>query len=327
MVGTRASAAGSTTVNAITRRHAGNIFLSGRSTSGVTATGKVVTRLTRLVTSKTTGGVPLWVATDQEGGQVQVLQGSGFDTMPTGLQQGTLSAAALRSDAARWGSQLATAGLNMNLAPVVDLLPSRAKAAQNPPIGAFQREYGFTPAVIDGHADAFRAGMKSSGVQTVMKHFPGLGNVTANTDTTANVKDTVTTGSSASVTIYRHGITKGADAIMMSSAIYTKLDKTQPGVFSHKVVTDLLREKLGFDGLIMTDDVSGATQVLKWTPAQRAIKSLEAGVDLVLVSADPSVAPAMIDAVVAKAKADPAFAAVIDTAARRVVTMKNASLK
>jgi beta-N-acetylhexosaminidase len=87
----------------------------------------------------------------------------------------------------------------------------------------------------------------------------------------------------------------------------------------------LLRNQLGFDGVIMTDDVSAAKQTSAWSPAQRAILSLEAGVDLVLVSNSPALAAQMVDAVLAKANSDPAFAQVVNNAARKVVELKAAN--
>ncbi|HEX4058015.1 MAG TPA: glycoside hydrolase family 3 N-terminal domain-containing protein [Galbitalea sp.] len=322
MVGTTASGAEQVTIDAITKHNVGSIFLSGRSHGGVGATAAVVDRFRALVSSTTTGGEQLLVATDQEGGEVQVLQGPGFAAMPTGLTQGQLSAHALESDARTWGSELTSAGVNMDLAPVVDLLPSAASAVHNPPIGAFKREYGFSLPTIVEHATAFRDGMDASNVITVMKHFPGLGFVTQNTDTARNVTDTVTSADGDAVAIYRDEIARGADCIMVSSAVYRRIAPGKPAVFSSAVVTALLRKQLGFNGVVISDDLSASEAVDQWSPAQRAILAIEAGVDIVLVSADPAVAAQMVEAVVTKARTDQAFAALVDAAARRVVLLK-----
>jgi beta-N-acetylhexosaminidase len=322
MVGTTATAAQPVTLGMIAGQHVGNVFLSGRSTLGVQATASVVASLRAQVNAASTDGVPLFVATDQEGGQVQVLRGPGFDTIPTGVGQGQLSPAALQAASQRWGAQLKSAGVNMDLAPVVDLVGTPAAAPANPPIGAFQRELGFSPTAVVAHADAFRAGLATSGVQTVIKHFPGLGFVNANTDTTAGVTDTAVTATGADVGIYKTQIASGARYIMVSSAIYQQIDPSSPGVFSHALVTGLLRQKLGFSGVIVTDDLSGAVQVEYLSPADRAIDAIEAGVDIVLVSKDPTVGPVMVAAVLAKAQSDPSFAKLVATAARRVVTAK-----
>ena len=320
MVGTTATAAEAATLSAVRDKFVGGVFLSGRTHAGTAATAAVVAQFTAAASPER----PLDISTDQEGGQVQVLQGPGFSEIPSGLQQGAMDAASLQSAAATWARELASAGVTMNLAPVVDLVASSEAAASNPPIGGFDREFGFDAAGIVEHADAFRAGMTAGGVTSVIKHFPGLGAVTANTDDTAGVTDSTTNAQSASVGIYRSQIASGADTVMMSSAIYSQLDSAAPAVFSETVVTGLLRNQLGFDGVIMTDDLSGATQVTAWSPADRAILAIEAGCDIVLVSRTPSVAAEMIDAVVAKAYADPAFAKLVDAAATRVLNSKTA---
>lgn len=320
IVGTSATVAEAETISAVRDRFVGGVFLAGRSKNGTAATAAVVAQLTALADPAR----PLLVATDQEGGQVQVLQGPGFSVMPSGLEQGAMDAASLRAAATTWAGELASAGVNMNLAPVVDLIASSEAAASNPPIGKFDREFGFNAAGIVAHADAFRAGMTAGGVHSVIKHFPGLGAVTANTDNTAGVTDTTTNAQSDSVGIYRSQIASGASSIMVSSAIYALIDPTVPANFSPTVVTAMLRGSLGFDGVIMTDDVAAAKQLAAWSPADRAILSIEAGCDIVLVSRTPAVAAEMIDAVVARAHADPAFAKLVDAAATRVLALKAA---
>lgn len=323
MVGSTASAAQPVTLDALVNRHVGNIFLSGRTSLGVDATAAVVGKFTALVNTTTTAGLPLLVATDQEGGFVQVLHGPGFSRIPSGLDQGGMAPKGLLTSAQEWGSQLAAAGVNMDLAPVVDQVSSATSAPNNPPIGRYDREFGFDVSTIEAHATAFRDGMATSNVVTVVKHFPGLGFVTANTDISSGVTDTVTGPGGPNVGIYRNQIAAGAPCIMISSAIYARIDGTVPAVFSRKVVSGLLRDQLGFTGVIMSDDLSGATQVLAWSPAQRAILAIEAGVDIVLVSKDPTVAAEMVDAVLAKAQSDPTFTALVDAAARKVVALKS----
>jgi beta-N-acetylhexosaminidase len=251
MVGTTASGAETATLQAVRDRFVGGIFLSGRARDGAAATAAVVAQFTAVAFP----GRPLGVSTDQEGGQVQVLQGPGFSAMPSALEQGAMDAASLQSSATTWARELASAGVTMNLAPVVDLIADSAAAASNPPIGAFDREFGFDAPTIVEHADAFRAGMTAAGVTSVIKHFPGLGAVTANTDDTAGVTDTTTNAQSDSVGIYRSEIASGADTVMVSSAIYSQLDSAAPAVFSPTVVTGLLRDQLGFDGVVITDDL------------------------------------------------------------------------
>ncbi|MBD8078589.1 glycoside hydrolase family 3 protein [Cellulosimicrobium arenosum] len=308
--------------DAVSELHVGNVFLAGRTQAGVDPTADLSASFTELVADTTTHGAPMFVATDQEGGNVQVLRGPGFSDIPAAVDQATADPADLRDDAATWGAELAAAGVNLNLAPVMDLVPE-GTAAQNPPIGYYGRQYGSTPDSVTSHANAFSAGMESAGVDVTVKHFPGLGRVTANTDTDAGVTDDVTTRDDPSVAVFASGIDAGAAFVMTSTAVYTQIDADRPAAFSPVVVDGMLREDLGFDGVVITDDVSAAAQVQRWTPAQRAILTIEAGGDMVLASADPGVVPQMADALVERATTDPAFAAKVDTAVERVLAAKD----
>jgi beta-N-acetylhexosaminidase len=321
MVGVSVSDPAGVSAEAVREKHVGNVFLHGRSTAGVDATRELVDEYTDLVSRRSTHGTPLLVATDQEGGLVQVLRGPGFSDIPAATEQATWRPATLERRAQGWGDELAAAGVNLNLAPVMDLV-DEADAADNPPIGSFDRSYGFTPRSVVRSANAFSTGQRAAGVEPVIKHFPGLGRVTENTDTDAEVTDDVTTRDDPSVRVFARGIEAGAGFVMMSTAVYERIDPDAPAAFSPVVVDGLLRGDLGFDGVVMTDDLSAAAQVQGWSPAERAVDAVDAGVDLVLASADPSVAPEMADALVAEAREDPAFATKVDASARRVLAAK-----
>lgn len=324
MVGTAVTGADPLTLSAVTDRHAGSIFLHGRSTGGVAPIADLVGQFTGLVAAADgpTAGIPLWVATDQEGGDVQVLRGPGFSDMPYAIRQAD-HPDQLEASATQWGAELASAGVNVNLAPVADIVTSEATRFDNPPIGAMGRQYGYDAPTVQAGAGAFAAGMRASGILPVFKHFPGLGHVTANTDTTVHVVDTTVTADGPDVSVYGPLTAAGPSMVMVSSAIYQNIDPASPAVFSQAVV-GLVRGTVGFDGVIITDDMSAATAVTPWVPADRAVLALSAGVDVVLVSADASVYAEMYDAVLAKAQSDPAFAQLVDTACARVLASKEA---
>ena len=321
MVGTPATLLSTDVVHAVQVDHVGNVMLTGRSTSGVAATAKVTARLQKLVTTKTTAGVPLFVGTDQEGGLVQVLRGPGFSSIPAALTQGTWSAASVRSYAKKWGGQLAAAGVDVDLAPVLDTVPSPAAAVDNPPIGHYRREYGFTPAQVSSRGGAFAAGLALAGVDASIKHFPGLGRVTANTDVTAGVTDRVTTRHDAYLAPYAAAVKAGAPFVMMSTAIYAKIDPLRPAAFSKTVVGTLLRGDLKFRGVVISDDLGNAAQVAQWTPGARAVDFIRAGGDMVLTVNGALLQP-MYAAVLAQAQQNPAFLALVNASALRVLTAK-----
>ena len=322
MVGVDATAPKQSSNEAVDTHHVGNIFIAGRTTAGGQATQKVIASFTGKVGPGTTRSTPMLVATDQEGGEVQVLSGSGFSEIPSAMDQSTQSRDQLVAAARTWGKELADVGVNMNLAPVVDLVDI-PRPTTNEPIGKWGREYGHDAATVSSQAGAFAEGMQVSKVIPTYKHFPGLGRVTANTDTSAGVVDSTTNRSTdAAVGVFANAIAAGAQVIMVSSATYTLLDASAPAVFSSKIVTEMLRTEMGFSGVVITDDVSAAAQVQGVAAGDRAVQAIRAGCDIVLASADPTVAADMVKAIIAAAQSDPAFAARVDESATRVLALK-----
>ena len=323
MVGVDATAPKQSSNEAVDTHHVGNIFIAGRTTAGSQATQKVIASFTGRVGSATTHNTPMLVATDQEGGEVQVLSGSGFSDIPSAMDQSTQPRDQLEAAARTWGKELADVGVNMNLAPVADLVDI-ARPASNEPIGRWGREYGHDAATVSSQAGAFAEGMQASKVIPTYKHFPGLGRVKDNTDTSAGVVDSTTTRSAdtAVSVIFGAAIAAGAPVIMVSSATYSLIDPSAPAVFSSTIVTDMLRREMGFSGVVITDDVSAAAQVQDVSAGDRAVRAIRAGCDLVLASADPTVAADMVKALIATARSDPAFAARVDESATRVLNLK-----
>ena len=323
MVGVDAQAPKQSSNEAVDTHHVGNIFIAGRTTAGSQATQKVINSFTSKVGPGTTHATPMLVATDQEGGEVQVLAGSGFSDIPSALDQSAQPRDQLVASARTWGKELADVGVNMNLAPVADLVDI-ARPASNEPIGRWGREYGHDAATVSSQAGAFAEGMQASKVIPTYKHFPGLGRVKDNTDTSAGVVDSTTTRSAdtAVSVIFGAAIAAGAPVIMVSSATYSLIDPSAPAVFSSTIVTDMLRREMGFSGVVITDDVSAAVQVQDVSAGDRAVRAIRAGCDLVLASADPTVAADMVKALIATARSDPAFAARVDESATRVLNLK-----
>jgi beta-N-acetylhexosaminidase len=301
---------------AVVRSGVGGVFLAGRSTRSVTDLASVTAGWQSL-----TRGPRLWVAADQEGGQVQTLSGPGFARLPTATAQGQLPAGQLTVVATSMGRSLHTAGVTLDLAPVADVVPAGTERT-NGPIGVFSRQYGNTPAAVGAAAGTVVAGLSEAGVRATVKHFPGLGRVTGNTDTTATVVDGTTTADDPQVALFAtlaHG--PAAPFVMVSLATYSRIDPAAPAAFSPPVVTGLLRQRLGYDGVVISDDLGRAKAVAAVPAGQRAVRFLAAGGTLAL-TVDASVLPAMESAVAAAADADPAFAARVDAAARTALLAK-----
>lgn len=306
---------GETTAQAIRDGHIGSVVLLGNSTAGQASISSLVSEVSLLAGAD----LPILVAIDQEGGQVQRLQGAGFSSIPNAQEQGEMTPEELRSAAATWGAELAQAGVHYNLAPVADVVPED-RLSSNAPIGQLRRNFG-TDAETTGRAvAAFVEGMQDAGIATSLKHFPGLGMVAENTDFDAAV-DTETTASPEDLASFVAGIDAGASSVMVSSAIYEQIDPDNQGVFSEAIITDLLRGELGFDGVVISDDLGAAGAVSDIPSGDRATRFFAAGGDL-LINADPSRMAEMTDAVLEKAQADDAFAEQVRDAASRVLLLK-----
>ncbi|HEY2241804.1 MAG TPA: glycoside hydrolase family 3 N-terminal domain-containing protein, partial [Streptosporangiaceae bacterium] len=244
----------------ITAHHYGSAIFGASSNDGVAGARTVSDAVQALATSSATAGVKFFVAANQEGGEVQALKGAGISSIPSALSQGTAHVSVLRKAATGWGEQLRAAGVNLNLAPVMDVVPADS-AASNAPIGELDREYGHDPATVSTRGVAFVHGMASAGVATSAKHFPGLGRVRGNTDFTSSVVDSSTTASAADLQTYQAAIDAGVPMVMVALATYTRIDARDLAVFSPTIERGLLRDKLHFRGTIISDDMGAAAAV------------------------------------------------------------------
>lgn len=303
----------------IERSHVGNVIYLG-GWEGADKVTRTSEHLQALVSDETTGEVGLLVAADQEGGIVHQLRGEGFTRPPSAKKQAAMDPAELTQAATSWAEQLKDAGVNVNLAPVTDTVPKEIGRA-NAPIGKWGRQYGSTPEAVSRSATAFLEGMLAGGVEGTVKHFPGLGRIRNNTDfSSTGITDTVATRDDPFLQPFADGIRAGAGLVMMASARYPKLDADNPAMFSEEIVTGLLREQMGYDGVVITDDVN-AEALEDVPPGERAVRVVAAGGDIVLTGA-ASDAPEMLAALEAEAAEDPDMAVKVDAAVERVLTLK-----
>ena len=306
------------TTRAIDESRAGSVLLLGNTTAGRDRV-LAVTEQARDA-ARTPKDIDTMLAADQEGGQVQRLQGKGFDRIPSARQQAEDSAADLETDAARWGKQLKRAGIDADLAPVADVVPADLVDV-NQPIGVLRRGYGSNPTRVAEHVAAFVHGMDAAGIATSVKHFPGLGRVRGNTDVTAEVVDGTTTRDDPYLKPFAAGVDAGTDMVMMSSAYYSEIDPKRRAAFSPTIITGMVRGDLGFTGVVISDDLAAAAmQDLR--PGERMLRFIRAGGDLAIVG-DPGIAASMADAVVDEAREDDKLAADIETATVRVLQLKD----
>lgn len=294
---------------------AGAVILLGNHTQGLSEISLYTQHL-----QTAAPGIPVLVAVDQEGGQVQRLQGPGFDTIPPASEQGLFSDAELRGSWQRWGRELKNAGVSFDLAPVADVVPAD-QVGVNQPVGVLQRGFGSDPQLVAAKASEVVRGLSDARVASSVKHFPGLGLVNDNTDFAVGY-DRVSMLTADELAPFQAVIDAGASSVMVSSAIYTQVDPNNPAVFSSEIVTGILRERMGFDGVVISDDLGVAASVASYPIAERGINFLRAGGDMVIV-ADAGAAQTMVDATVALAEADPAFADQLSAKVARLLVLKS----
>ncbi|MDJ0316445.1 glycoside hydrolase family 3 N-terminal domain-containing protein [Arthrobacter antibioticus] len=323
MVSTPVTGADANSLYAVDTLYVGNVFMKGRSEAGQAGIGAQVAAISGHVSGSRTQGVRAFVATDQEGGFVQIMRGAGFAQIPQAIEQGQLPAKTLLADATLWGQQLASVGVNVNLAPVMDTVPSAAFAPQNAPIGAFGREYGFTPGAVSSSGVAFAKGMLAAGIDPTIKHFPGLGRVILNTDVSAGVVDNITTRNDAFIGPFQDAVNAGVPWLMISNASYPLIDPDAMAPFSSVIVHDMVRGDLGFKGIIVSDDICDAVQVSAVPVRARGVGFIRAGGTMALCT-NQTLLPPMYAGMMETARADPGFAKQIDAATLLVLQAKAA---
>lgn len=290
----------------------GSVILMGNYTGGVSQVKAVTAAVQRA------GKGQVLIATDQEGGLVRRLRGSGFPTLASAATQATWSNATLSAKARKLAEAMAKSGVRLDLAPVADVVP-KSNRSKNRPIAKLGRGYGSNPATVSAKVTAFRDGMTAGRVATAVKHFPGLGAVTGNTDFAAKVTDTTTTANSTLLRPFRDAVADDADAVMVSSAYYTRIDAKNPALFSSKVI-GLLRG-WGFENVVISDDLGVAAAVSNVPAKKRAVRFVAAGGDLA-ITVNPRLAGSFTSGLVAKGKSSPAFARKMTQATARVLSLK-----
>jgi beta-N-acetylhexosaminidase len=267
------------------------------------------------------GTRPLLIAVDQEGGAVARLNhDNGFPATPTAAKVGRRNDPTYAHEVGtNVGQMLADAGINLNFAPVVDLNVNPA----NPSIGALDRSFSADPSVVVAMASEVIGGQREHGVLTTLKHFPGLGSATGNTD--REFVDITTTWTEAELEPFRLLIAAGnADLVMVGNALNGQLDLRNPATLSAPT-HNLLRDDLGWAGVVLTDDLMAGALTANYAPDVVLRRAIRAGNDLLLLAntardAGDVVQPAldMIESLVSQRQVDEAL---IDAAGARIARL------
>jgi beta-N-acetylhexosaminidase len=247
-----------------------------------------------------TGSPPLFIAVDQEGGRVQRLRSRhGFAETPAAAElcPGGDPAPALAAGE-QVGATLAGVGINLDFAPVADVDVNPA----NPVIGALSRSFSADPRQAAACASAFARGLKSRGILTAAKHFPGHGSSTV--DSHLGFTDVTATWSEAELLPFQELVHQNlADMVMTAHVFNARLDPKHPATLSRAAIEGLLRTRLGFAGVVVTDDLQMRAVTEHYGLKEAVRLAVEAGADVLLIGNnldfDPDSAGKALDALLA----------------------------
>lgn len=264
--------------------------------------------------------IPPGIATDQEGGYVNRLQRL-IGPRPSAASIGaTDDTAKAHTDGLQDAEYLSSYGINMNLAPVVDV-----DNTSNSELHVDLRTFGRDPSTVTKMAGAYLRGLQQSGkVIGVLKHFPGLGDVTVDPhEAIPHLLRSKADLERIDWAPYHSLIGRGeVHALMVTHVIVQAIDPTKPASLSGNVIDRIVRDELGFQGVVMTDSLTMTGITASYTPGQAAALSIEAGCDMIMGASSPQDVAAMI-AGIKQAMASGAISQQrIDASVRRILLMK-----
>jgi beta-N-acetylhexosaminidase len=311
---------------------AGGVLFLGTAS----APANLATELQASATPGAPGPAPL-VMVDQEGGGVQRL-GNAVPSMPwPRIMAQTMSPGQVQTLATTVGARMRELGVDVDLAPVVDLDAGPGPSATDPD---GLRSFSALPTTTASYGVAFVRGMQAAGIVPVVKHFPGLGSASGNTDygpaTTQPLSDLKTSG----LIPFQAAIAGGAPAVMVANAIVPGLTNL-PASLSPAAINGLLRHDLGFSGLVLTDSLSaGAITQAGYQLPEAAVAAISAGADMILFGSTLTVAQTqllspsqvaatvghVIDAIAAATSKGTISVSRLDDAVSHVLASKNVAL-
>jgi beta-N-acetylhexosaminidase len=277
---------------------------------GNVADARKLRLLTRGIQRGARGGA--LVMTDQEGGEIRNLSYAG----PRAGQSATATPEAARAAARTAARALRAGGVNVNLAPVVDVDPPTGGGA------LAGRLYPGGPDQVAALTTAALSAYERAGIAATVKHFPGLGRATVNTDFGSS---TVAASRAAierdDLAPYRAAVAANVPLVMPSHALYPAFDRRRIASQSPTLLDGVLRDRLGFRGVTITDSIEAQAVLDRSGVATAAVRSIAAGADVVLMTGSGSW-NLVYPRVLRQARRDPAFAARVRESAERVLALK-----
>lgn len=267
----------------ISKRNLGGVILFDRFLAASKDTNNIINanQLSLLTASlQELADEPLLIAVDQEGGQVNRFRKErGFPTTPAAIELGrSPDLESTIESAQQTARMLQNIGVNLNLAPVVDLNVYE----ENPIIGKYGRSFSADPSIVAAHAGAWIREHRHQGILCCPKHFPGHGS--SRSDSHLGFVDITETWQEAELLPYQHLISEDqADAIMLGHLFNRNFDEQYPATLSPATIKTLVRQRLQFDGVVISDDMQMKAITGHYGLEDACCKALAAGVDLLII--------------------------------------------
>lgn len=297
--------------------HVGGIVYFRRNVQKLSQLSELSSSLQELAASS--GEPPLIVAIDQEGGMVARIDHEGISRIPGNMALGAAGSTEYTYQVGKIGAkELRALGVNMNFAPCIDVNNNPL----NPVIGV--RSFGEDPKAVAAHGVAAIRGYQEEGVSATAKHFPGHGDTSVDSHLgLASVPHDRTRLEQVELFPFKQAIEGKVDAIMTAHVSFPAIEPDPiPATLSHAVLTGLLREELGFSGLIITDCLEMHAIAKEFGIPEGAVRSIEAGADCVLVSHRLELQESAIKAVVEAVKSGRITEERIDSSVERILSLK-----
>ncbi|HEX3773855.1 MAG TPA: beta-N-acetylhexosaminidase [Polyangiaceae bacterium] len=289
------------------RRGVGGAIFFARNVGTPAEVAEVTSAIKRLA------GRPLFCALDQEGGQVSRLR-QGFTEVPPMRALGISGSAKLAREVGELiGRELRAVGFDMNYAPVLDVDTNPA----NPIIAA--RSFARTPDVVSELGVALAAGLESAGVAACGKHFPGHGDTSQDSHLELpRLPHSLARLEEVELRPFAAAVKAGIPSMMTAHVIFEPLDPVYPATMSRPVLHGILREKMGYDGLIVTDDIEMRAIADHYGIEETVVRGINAGVDHFLCCHTADVAHRAIDAIIRAVESGAVSRKTLATANRRI---------
>jgi len=316
IIGLEGKSMDKSTESFIQNYHVGGFILFKDNITSANQTLKLLNQL-KAANEAVPDSVPLWLSVDQEGGKVNRLP-SEFDKTPTARQiaskQNPKYTEAIGSSL---GLKIGSLGFNMDFAPVLDINSN----PDNPVIG--DRSFGSDAESVSLHGLAMMEGITSQGVAAVAKHFPGHGDTSVDSHKGLPVVNkSLNELKNFELLPFEEAIKKDVDAIMVGHLLMKKLDAENPASISPAVITGLLREQLGYDGVIITDDMTMKGLTGGISVGKAAVEAILAGGDILLVCHEYKLQQEALDAVMESVKDGVISQERLDESVYRVLSLK-----